>query len=155
MKRIEYGVLPEKTKGFEKINDLLEEMQGIVNKSKSKVKALSNEEDSRFEQIQIQIEKEEETRALAHRKTVKKEKEKEKEERSHEQINNKELRSISNKKKEAVTAMNTGTNEESSYVINTELSKEIINELEDRSYVYKFFNGTTVKGNYMFSKKTS
>ena len=26
MKRIEYGVLPEKTKGFEKINDLLEEM---------------------------------------------------------------------------------------------------------------------------------
>ena len=153
MKRIEYGVLPEKTKGFEKINDLLEEMQGIVNKSKSKVKALSNEEDSRFEQIQI--EKEEETRALAHRKTVKKEKEKEKEERSHEQINNKELRSISNKKKEAVTAMNTGTNEESSYVINTELSKEIINELEDRSYVYKFFNGTTVKGNYMFSKKTS
>ena len=43
MKRIEYGVLPEKTKGFEKINDLLEEMQGIVNKSKSEVKALSNE----------------------------------------------------------------------------------------------------------------
>ena len=153
MKRIEYGVLPEKTKGFEKRNDLLEEMQGIVNKSKSKVKALSNEEDSRFEQIQI--EKEDETRALAHRKTVKKEKEKQKEERSHEQINNKELRSISNKKKEAVTAMNTGINEESSYVINTELSKEIINELEDRSYVYKFFNGTTVKGNYMFSKKTS
>lgn len=35
-----------------------------------------------------------------------------------------------------------------------QLSKEIIKEIKDRSDVYKFFNGTTVKGNYKIPKKT-
>lgn len=99
------------------------------------------------------IEKEEETRSLAYKKVVKKEKQKE--ERSQEQINNEELRSIFKEEREATPAMNTGTNEEGGYVINTELSKEIIKEIKDRSDVYKFFNGTTVKGNYKIPKKTA
>ena len=132
----------------------------MVNKAKSEVRALSEDEDSRFEEIKSKIEaidktleKEEETRSLADKKVVKKEKKKE--ERSQEQINNEELRSIFKEEREAAPAMNIGTNEEGGYVINTELSKEIIKELKDRSDVYKFFNGTTVKGNYKIPKKTS
>ena len=161
LKRIEYRALPDETKGLEeKRNDLLEEMEGLVNKAKSEVRALTEEEDTRFDEIKTEIEaidktieKEEETRSLADKKVIKKEKKKE--ERSQEEINNEELRSIFKEEREAAPAMNTGTNEEGGYVINTELSKEIIKELKDRSDVYKFFNGTTVKGNYKIPKKTS
>ena len=160
IKKIEYRALPEETKGLqEKRNDLLEEMEGLVNKAKSEVRALTEEEDTRFDEIKKEIEsidktieKEEETRSLADKKVIKKEKKKE--ERSQEEINNEELRSIFKEEREATPAMNTGTNEEGGYVINTELSKEIIKELKDRSDVYKFFNGTTVKGNYKIPKKT-
>ncbi|MDO5518419.1 MAG: phage major capsid protein [Clostridium sp.] len=161
MKRIEYRALPEESKGLEeKRNDLVDEMEQIVNNAKSEVRALSDEEDSRFEEIKTEIEaidktleKSEETRSLADRKVVKKEKQKE--ERSQEQINNEELRSIFNEEREAAPTMNSGTNEEGGYVINKILSKEIIKEIKDRSDVYKFFNGTTVKGNYKIPKKTA
>ena len=77
--KIEYRALPNETKGLEeKRNDLLEEMECIVNKAKSEVRALSEEEDSRFEEIKNEIEaidktleKEEETRSLADMKVVK------------------------------------------------------------------------------------
>ncbi|SFU53082.1 hypothetical protein SAMN04487886_104913 [Clostridium sp. DSM 8431] len=50
MKRIEYRALPDETKGLEeKRNDLLEEMKGIVNKAKSEVRALTEEEATRFD----------------------------------------------------------------------------------------------------------
>lgn len=160
IKRIEYRALPDEKGLEEKRNDLLEEMECIVNKAKSEVRALSEEEDSRFEEIKNEIEaidktleKEEETRSLADKKIVKKEKQKE--ERTQEEINNEELRSIFNEEREAAPAMNSGTNEEGGYVINKVLSKEIIKEIKDRSDVYKFFNGTTVKGNYKIPKKTA
>ncbi len=50
MKRIEYRALPDETKALEeKRNDLLEEMKGIVNKAKSEVRALTEEEATRFD----------------------------------------------------------------------------------------------------------
>lgn len=161
IKKIEYRALPDETKGLEeKRNDLVEEMEGIVNKAKSEVRALTEEEDTRFDEIKAEIEaidktikKGEETRALADKKVVKEEKKME--ERSQEEINNEELRSIFKEEREAAPAMNTGTNDEGGYVINKELSKEIIKEIKDRSDVYKFFNGTTVKGNYKIPKKTA
>ena len=57
IKKIEYRALPEETKGLqEKRNDLLEEMEEIVNKAKSEVRALSEEEDTRFDEIKTEIE---------------------------------------------------------------------------------------------------
>ena len=50
IKRIEYRALPDETKALEeKRNDLLEEMKGIVNKAKSEVRALTEEEATRFD----------------------------------------------------------------------------------------------------------
>lgn len=81
-------------------------MEGIVNKAKSEVRALTEEEDTRFDEIKTEIEaidktieKEEETRSFADKKVVKKEKKKE--ERSQEEINNEELRSIFKEERES------------------------------------------------------
>ena len=49
--------------------------------------------------------------------------------------------------------MNTITDAEGGVVVNKVLSKNIIKAIKDRSDVYKFFDGTNIKGNYKIPKK--
>lgn len=164
VKRIaEFRTLPGEEKGLEeKRNDLITEMEGIIGGAKAETRTLSDEEEVRFEAIEKEIEKidsllekEETTRSL-NNKEKKNKKEKKKEERSQDDINNSELREIFNGKvSEARAAMNSGTGAQGGFVVNSELSAEIIKEIKDRSNVYSFFNGTTIKGNLRIPKQAS
>lgn len=159
----EYRTLPDNSKGLEeKRNDLMAEMEGIIGGAKAETRTLTEVEETRFEEIKTEIEgidslldKEETTRSLNNKEVVKK-KDKNKEERSIEEINNEELRDIfSGKASESRAAMNSGTPSEGGHAINTELSKEIIKEIKDRSNVYAFFDGTTIKGHLRIPKQAS
>lgn len=135
--------------------DLVVEMDTILNKAKEEKRAMSTEEDTRFNTIKDQIDAidktikaAEERAALEEKKPVKKSEK----EKSYEERANDELRAIFEGR---AAAMNTATNSEGGYVVNSELVKEIIKELKDRSDVYNFFNGTTIKGDTRIPKKTS
>lgn len=137
---------------LEQRNNLLDEMDSILNKVKEETRALTDEESTRFETIKADIAKidktlkaEEEARAFD-----KKENKNEEEKRTQDEIINEELRCIFEKRE----AMNTKTGAEGGVVVNEELVKEIIKALKDRSDVYKFFNGTTIKGTVKIPKKT-
>lgn len=167
IKRVaEYRALPVEVKGLEeKRNELIEEMEGIVSAAKGEVRTLTDDEETRCTEIENEInkidsliKKDETLRAFGNVETKKDDKEKET--RTQEEINNEELRDIflgkAAESRASTTAMNTGTNEQGGYVINTELSKEIIKEIKDRSDVYNFFNSTSIKGNVKIPKqKTS
>ena len=158
----EYRTLPSEEKGYEeKRAELLDEMKGIVDGAKAETRALTEEENTRYEEIRTEIqnidsilEKIEEERSFEEKKPAGK-----KEERSQEDINNEELRNIFTGKvsesRDAGVAMNTATNSQGGFVVNDNLSQEIIKELKDRSDVYKFFNGTSIKGNLRIPKQAS
>ena len=158
----EYRALPSEEKGYEeKRAELLNEMKGIVDGAKAETRALTEEENTRYEEIRTEIqnidsilEKIEEERSFEEKKPAGK-----KEERSQEDINNEELRNIFTGKvsesRDAGVAMNTATNAQGGFVVNDNLSQEIIKELKDRSDVYKFFNGTSIKGNLRIPKQAS
>lgn len=138
----------------EQRNDLLTEIDGILDKSKLEKRTLSEDECARFEAIKSEIRSidttlkvEDEARTLEKREIKKN---KGKEERSQDEKDNEELRAIFEKRE----AMNTVTGKEGGVVVNSELVKEIIKALKDRSDVYNFFNGTTIKGNVKLPKKT-
>lgn len=158
----EYRALPSEEKGYEeKRAELLDEMKGIIDGAKAETRALTEEENTKYEEIRTEIknidsilEKIEEERSFEERKPVDKE-----EKRSQEDINNEELRNIFTGKaaenRDAGVAMNTATNSQGGFVVNDNLSQEIIKILKDRSDVYKFFNGTSVKGNLRIPKQAS
>lgn len=135
--------------------DLVTEMDAILNKAKEEKRAMSTEEDTRFNEITNQISaidktlKAEEERAKLQNKKPGKGDETQK---TYEERANDELRAIFEGR---AAAMNTATNSEGGFVVNSELVKEIIKELKDRSDVYNFFNGTTIKGDVKIPKKTS
>ena len=159
----EYRTLPSEEKGYEeKRAELLNEMKGIVDAAKAETRALTEEENTRYEEIRTEIqnidsilEKIEEERSFEEKKPAGKKEE----ERSQEDINNEELRNIFTGKvsesRDAGVAMNTATNSQGGFVVNDNLSQEIIKELKDRSDVYKFFNGTSIKGNLRIPKQAS
>ena len=137
-------------------------MKGIVDAAKAETRALTEEENTRYEEIRTEIqnidsilEKIEEERSFKEKKPAGKKEE----ERSQEDINNEELRNIFTGKvsesRDAGVAMNTATNSQGGFVVNDNLSQEIIKELKDRSDVYKFFNGTSIKGNLRIPKQAS
>lgn len=159
----EYRTIENNEKGLEEQRvDLLEEMNGLVEKAKAETRVLTEDETNRFNEIKGEIEKIdntlktiEEARALSDKTKAKEEKE----ERTEEETFNEELRNIftgrAKEQRAAATAMNTGVNEQGGFVVNEELSKNIIKEIKDRSDVYKFFNGTSVKGNVRLPKQAS
>lgn len=139
----------------EKRNSLLDEMEGILGKAKEEVRAFSEEENTRIEAIKAEIagidntiKADEEMRSLD-KKEIKDEKVEEK--RSQEEINNEELRCIFEKR----DAMNTTTNSQGGFVVNKQLTGEIIKTLKDRSNVFGFFNSTTIPGVVRIPKKVS
>lgn len=144
----------------EQRDELVEEMRTLVDGAKAETRALNEEEVTRYNDIKAQIsnidvtlEAFEEQRTVENTKKVSKKKET----RTQEEINNEELRAIFTGKvpEERAAAMNTSTDNEGGYVVNSVLAKEIIGLIKDRSDVYNFFNGTSVKGNYKIPKKTS
>ncbi|MBY6836920.1 phage major capsid protein [Clostridium botulinum] len=161
----EYRTLPSEEKGFiEKREALVEEMRTIVDNAKAETRALSTDDTKRYNEIKNDIagidatlEAIEEQRALETKIKVKKDKKEET--RTSEEIANEELRyiftgKISETRAES-GAMNTTTNAEGGFVVNKELSQNIIKEIKDRSDVYKFFNGTSIKGNLRIPKQAS
>ena len=157
----EYRTLNADEKALEEQRDeLVQEMRTIVDAAKAETRALNEEEVTRYNDLKTQISNIDATlEAFEEQRTVENIEPtgKKKETRTQEEINNEELRSIFSGKapEQRSTAMNTGTDSEGGYVVNSVLAKEIINILKDRSNVYKFFNGTSVKGNYKIPKKTS
>lgn len=150
---LEIRTLPVNTKGLEeKREELVTEMEELLNKVKAETREMNDDEVSRYEEIKkeirnidVTLEAEEEVRKVGDKKPAK-------EERTLDEIINEELRCILENR---AAAMNTGTNSEGGFVVNSELVKEIIKELKDRSDVYKFFNATTIKGDTKIPKKTS
>lgn len=150
---LEIRTLPVNTKGLEeKREELVTEMEELLNKAKAETREMNDDEVSRYEEIKkeirnidVTLEAEEEVRKVGDKKPAK-------EERTLDEIINEELRCILENR---AAAMNTGTNSEGGFVVNSELVKEIIKELKDRSDVYKFFNATTIKGDTKIPKKTS
>lgn len=150
---LEIRTLPVNTKELEeKREELVTEMEELLNKAKAETRAMNDDEVSRYEEIKkeirnidVTLEAEEEVSKVGDKKPAK-------EERTLDEIINEELRCILENR---ATAMNTGTNSEGGFVVNSELVKEIIKELKDRSDVYKFFNATTIKGDTKIPKKTS
>lgn len=159
----EYRTLPSEEKGYEeKRAELLYEMKSIVDSAKAETRALTEEENTRYEEIRTEIqnidsilEKIEEERSFEEKKPAKKKEET----RTQEEINNEELRNIFTGKaaenRDAGVAMNTTVNSQGGFVVNDNLSQEIIKELKDRSDVYKFFNGTSLRGNLRIPKQAS
>ena len=150
---LEIRTLPVNTKELEeKREELVTEMEELLNKAKAETRAMNDDEVSRYEEIKkeirnidVTLEAEEEVSKVGDKKPAK-------EERTLDEIINEELRCILENR---AAAMNTGTNSEGGFVVNSELVKEIIKELKDRSDVYKFFNATTIKGDTKIPKKTS
>lgn len=150
---LEIRTLPVNTKELEeKREELVTEMEELLNKAKAETRAMNDDEVSRYEEIKkeirnidVTLEAEAEVNKVGDKKPAK-------EERTLDEIINEELRCILENR---ATAMNTGTNSEGGFVVNSELVKEIIKELKDRSDVYKFFNATTIKGDTKIPKKTS
>lgn len=162
----EFRALPVEVKGLEeKRNELIEEMEGIVSAAKGEVRTLTDDEETRCTEIENEINKIDslikKDKTLRSLNNVDEKKDDEEEEkRTQEEINNEELRDIflgkAAESRASTTAMNAGNNEQGGYVINSELSKEIIKEIKDRSDVYNFFNSTSIKGNVKIPKqKTS
>lgn len=150
---LEIRTLPVNTKGLEeKREELVTEIEELLNKAKAETREMNDDEVSRYEEIKkeirnidVTLEAEEEVRKVGDKKPAK-------EERTLDEIINEELRCILENR---AAAMNTGTNSEGGFVVNSELVKEIIKELKDRSDVYKFFDATTIKGDTKIPKKTS
>lgn len=150
---LEIRTLPVNTKELEeKREELVTEMEELLNKAKAETRAMNDDEVSRYEEIKkeirnidVTLEAEAEVNKVGDKKPAK-------EERTLDEIINEELRCILENR---ATAMNTGTNLEGGFVVNSELVKEIIKELKDRYDVYKFFNATTIKGDTKIPKKTS
>ena len=150
---LEIRTLPVNTKELEeKREELVTEMEELLNKAKAETRAMNDDEVSRYEEIKkeirnidVTLEAEEEVSKVGDKKPAK-------EERTLDEIINEELRCILENR---AAAMNTGTNSEGGFVVNSELVKEIIKKLKDRSDVYKFFNATTIKGDTKIPKKTS
>lgn len=147
---------------IEKRNALITEMEGLVNKAKQETRAFDETENTRIEDIKKEIRSidktiktEEELRSFEKVEDTKEDKEEE-EKRSQSEINNMELRAIftGQTQEKRADAMNTGTGNQGGFVVNSELSKDIIKEIKDRSDVYSFFNATTIKGDLKIPKKT-
>lgn len=149
-KRVETRALPELE---EKRNNLIEEMESLLNKAKEETRAFNEDETKRYEEIKDEIRqidltlKADEDKLSFEKREIKDKKE----QRDSKEIINEELRGLF----EGRAAMNTGTNTEGGFVVNSELVQEIIKELKDRSDVYSFFDGTTIAGNTKIPKKTS
>ena len=157
----EFRSLDNNEKGLEeKRVELIDEMDSIINKVEAETRTLTDEEESRIDEIEKEVEKIDKTiQILENKRTLGvekgKKKKEESEQRTQDEINNSELRSILSGKEieERATAMNTITDAEGGVVVNKVLSKNIIKAIKDRSDVYKFFDGTNIKGNYKIPKK--
>lgn len=138
----------------EKRNTLVEEMEGLINTAKTEVRAFTDEESTRYNALKAEIagidntiKIMEESRSMEKKEIV----EKKEEQRSAEQIDNEELRAIFEKR----DAMNTTINAQGGFVVNKELTGQIIKTLKDRSNVFGFFNSTTIPGIARLPKKAS
>ncbi|EEP54056.1 phage major capsid protein [Clostridium butyricum] len=160
----EYRTLPSEEKGYtEKREALVEEMRTIVDNAKAETRALSEDDTKRYNEIKSEIAGIDETlQAIEEQRSletkVPAKKDKKEETRTTEEIANEELRYIFTgqvPETRAASAMNTTTNAEGGFVVNEELSQNIIKEIKDRSDVYKFFNGTSIKGNLRIPKQAS
>lgn len=152
----EYRALENEKGLVEQRADFMVEMEEIINKSKAETRALNDVESNRFAEIKVEIEKIDATlKAIEEQRSLenKKPAEKKKEERTVEEIDNEELRSIFEQR--VGTAMNTATNSEGGFVVNKQLTGAIIKTLKDRSNVFGFFNSTTIPGIARLPKKAS
>lgn len=167
IKKAEYRTTENNEKGLtEQRADLLNELRAIVDKAEAEKRSLSEEEDENFKIIKDKVisidntlQAIKEAREMAQKEAVEVKETKEKEEKRTEPDNNEVLRymfggKISESRASAV-AMNTTTNAQGGYVVNKELSKDIIKAIKDRSDVYNFFNSTSIKGNLRIPKQTS
>lgn len=149
----------------EKRNALLTEMEGLVNKAKEEVRAFDETETARVEEIKKEIKSidatikaEEEMRSfekVEEKQEERKGEEEVEEKRSQNEINNEELRNIFTGKVDETRAdaMNTTTNADGGFVVNKELTGEIIKALKDRSDVLRFFDSTNIAGVCRIPKK--
>lgn len=152
---------------MEKRAALLVEMECLVNKAKQETRAFDETESARIEEIKkeikgidVTIKTEEEMRnfeKVDEKQEERKGEEEVEEKRSQNEINNEELRAIftGEKQENRADSMNTKEDTKGGFAVNSELSKEIIKAVKDRSDVYKFFNSTTVKGSLRIPKKTA
>lgn len=142
----------------EQRDEIIEEMRVLLEKAEGETRSFDEEELNKYNALKKQrdninatLDAIEEKRTLDKKEPLKKNKDK-----TQEEINNEELRAIfTGRIPENRAAMNTGTDNEGGFVVNSVLAKEIIKVIKDRSNVYQFFNGTSVKGNYRIPKKTS
>lgn len=142
----------------EQRDEIIEEMRVLLEKAEGETRSFDEEELNKYNDLKKQrdninatLDAIEEKRTLDKKEPLKKNKDK-----TQEEINNEELRAIfTGRIPENRAAMNTGTDNEGGFVVNSVLAKEIIKVIKDRSNVYQFFNGTSVKGNYRIPKKTS
>ncbi|UZP04873.1 phage major capsid protein [Clostridium botulinum] len=148
---------------MEKRNGLLTEMEGLVNKAKQETRAFDETETNRVEEIKKEIRSidatlkiEKEMRSFEKVEEERKDDKEVEEKRSQEEINEEELRAIftGQVNETRATAMNTTTNADGGFVVNRELTGEIIKEIKDRSEVIKFFDSTSIAGICRIPKKS-
>lgn len=154
----------------EKKNSLLKEMEGITNKAIEEIRSFDETEDLRVKEIKTEIDGIDTViKVIEERRSFEEieedndkkdeEEDKKEEKRSQSEINNEELKAIFTgqveERRADSTAMNTNVSEEGGFVINSVISQDIIKAIKDRSDVYSFFNGTSIKGNYKIPKKVT
>ncbi|MFT8349473.1 phage major capsid protein [Clostridium saccharoperbutylacetonicum] len=148
---------------LENKNVLIAEMEGLIEKAKTETRAFDETEINRIEEIKKEIRSIEATikaseEVRSFEKVEEKIEEKVEEKRSQDEIDNEELRAVFTGQlvvanETRATAMNTGINVDGGFVVNKELTGEIIKQLVDRSDVMKFFNNTSIAGVCRIPKK--
>ncbi|NFH69048.1 phage major capsid protein [Clostridium botulinum] len=150
---------------MEKRNNLITEMESLVNKAKQETRAFDETESARVEEIKKEIRSLDETiktmeemrsfEKVEDKQEERKDDEKVEEKRSQNEIDNEELRAIftGQVSETRADAMNTTTNADGGFVVNKELTGEIIKALKDRSDVLRFFDSTNIAGVCRIPKK--
>ena len=143
---------------IEKRNTKLQEMQGILNAAQTETRAFTEEENTKYEALKEEIRSLDATikalkEAAEFDETRSEEDQQEEQEEKYDP--NAELRAIFTENDTEMRAMNTATNSEGGYVVNSELSQTIIKALKDRSDVYSFFDGTSIPGYMRIPKKAT
>lgn len=143
----EYRALPTNEKGLtEQRSDLMLEMETLINKAKVETRALTDDENKRFEEIRSEVEKIdntlaaiEEQRALQEKVTAKKEPEKEQRALDEEKF----LKFIKGEERALDVASNGG-------IIPTTIASKIIEKVKELSPIYRMATVYNVGGDLVF-----
>lgn len=140
---------------IEKRNAKIEEMQSLVGAVETEERAFTAEENGKWETLSQEV-RDLDITIKAMQEAMEFEKREFKEEKKETKYDsNSELRAIFTEDDVEMRAMNTATNSEGGYVVNSELSQTIIKALKDRSDVFSFFDGTSITGYMRIPKKAT